>query len=388
MTILWISWFVKYPDVVKGRAIITTRLAPVELVVKEPGELKLLVEDGREVDEGQVLAYISNPATYEDVVLLEQWLQTKNVPFDERTVVLGSIQPAPGSYITSLNRWNEQTMHQPQQQEISHLKRQVASLEELNSNAKEQLDIFEKEIGLLYDKFRTDSILYQQGVIAAMDYKERTAGFLQQQRAIKSQAATIINNEYQMEELQKQISRLSIESRTTHISLRQELENNLGELKNAISRWKRQYLITAPMTGTVSFLNFLEDDQYVQAGTSLMSVVPANNEYYARVSLPVQSSGKVQIGQEVNIRLDNYPSQEFGMLVGKVQKIADVPSEGLLENQLAYTLLVSLPEGLVTSYQKPLPFRQLLSGEMEVITEDRRIIERVFGWTREVFRKG
>ena len=34
----------------------------------------------------------------------------------------------------------------------------------------------------------------------------------------------------------------------------------------------------------------------------------------ARLQFPIQNSGKIKEGQQVNIKLQNYPYQEFGML--------------------------------------------------------------------------
>jgi hypothetical protein len=49
-----------------------------------------------------------------------------------------------------------------------------------------------------------------------------------------------------------------------------------------------------------------------------------------------------------------------------------MPSQG------KYMLRISLPEGMVSSYQKPIPFQQQLQGDVEIITEDLRLLERLF----------
>lgn len=380
VVIICISWFVRYPDVVRGKALITTQVAPIELITKEAGELKILIGDNKVVRKGDVIAYLKNTVKYEDVLQLSGWLESS----DQKDVslsfsALGDIQPAFIRYKLALIEWREQIKIKPQQSEIDHLRNQIKSLQALNYNTEEQLLIFKKEINLLSDKFRTDSILFVQKVISEIDFKERTANFLSRSRAMKSQESGIINNEYQIEELEKQISRLSNDQSNRTVNLYQALENARAELKNAIETWKYRYLFQAPIEGKISYMNFFDDNQYVSSGTNLFTIVPTDNELYARVSMPIQSSGKVKLGQEVNIRLDNYPSEEFGFLIGTVYKISEVPSAELIEHELAYTVIVSLPQGLVTSYDRTLSFKQFLSGEMEIITENRRVIERIFG---------
>ena len=47
------------------------------------------------------------------------------------------------------------------------------------------------------------------------------------------------------------------------------------------------------------------------------------------------------------------------------------------EGQLFYEITCHLPDSLVTSIGKPLPFRQRLTGTAQVITKDQSIMERV-----------
>ena len=49
-----------------------------------------------------------------------------------------------------------------------------------------------------------------------------------------------------------------------------------------------------------------------------------------------------------------------------------VPREG------NYDLLITLPEGMTTTYKKDLRFQQKMEGVAEVITKDRALIERIF----------
>ena len=42
----------------------------------------------------------------------------------------------------------------------------------------------------------------------------------------------------------------------------------------------------------------------------------------------VQGGGKSQLGQRVNVRINNFPDQEFGYLIGTVQSISNVPTAG------------------------------------------------------------
>ena len=77
-------------------------------------------------------------------------------------------------------------------------------------------------------------------------------------------------------------------------------------------------------------------------------------------------------GQGVNIRLENYPFEQFGLLHGKISSISVMPGED------KYWVTIELPEHLVTNQNKTLAFKQQLSGTTEIITEDLRLLERFF----------
>jgi hypothetical protein len=67
------------------------------------------------------------------------------------------------------------------------------------------------------------------------------------------------------------------------------------------------------------------------------------------------------------------------MLRGQIESISDVPEKE------KYTVLISLPEGMISTYNKHLTFRPQLQGETEIITEDLRVLERVFYEFRKLF---
>lgn len=53
-------------------------------------------------------------------------------------------------------------------------------------------------------------------------------------------------------------------------------------------------------------------------------IVSPIQKYVAIASLPLDGAGKVGIGQRALIRLSAYPSDEFGMIRGKVANVSAV----------------------------------------------------------------
>ena len=63
---------------------------------------------------------------------------------------------------------------------------------------------------------------------------------------------------------------------------------------------------------------------------------------------------------------------DYGIVSGQVT------SRSLVAADNAYSLEVRLPNGLRTSYNRELEFSQEMQGTAEIITEDIRLLERIF----------
>ena len=114
------------------------------------------------------------------------------------------------------------------------------------------------------------------------------------------------------------------------------------------------------------------DYQYVTTGTEVMAVLPNRTRLLGRIELGQQNSGKVLVGQRVNVMLDGYPFREFGVLCGTVQSIAPITQGGL------YVVYVSFSgDELRSSFGRRFEFKDGMQGSADIITDDLRLIERI-----------
>lgn len=94
----------------------------------------------------------------------------------------------------------------------------------------------------------------------------------------------------------------------------------------------------------------------------------------------ILNTGKLQIGQKANLSIEKYPEVEFGKLESVLTSIFAVPDAD--EN---YLIEVKLPSKLITAYNIEIPFESDMQVTGEVITEDLRILERIFYRLRGLF---
>ncbi|WP_458627507.1 HlyD family secretion protein [Winogradskyella sp. PC D3.3] len=392
LMLLGISWFVKYPDIIVSEALVTTQVPPQKEYAKITGKLNIiLVTDNESVNENQPLAILENTANYEDVFKLKSVIDTITVnskafhfPIDSLPILfLGDIESQfalfENSYIQyKLNKELEPFSNEAlaNRYSISELKRRLQSL-------KSQRDINKTELEFNLKDLNRQTTLFEKGVISAQEYENKQLQYAQAERNYKNFEASI-------SQIREGISNANMTSKGTEINRVKEemtlLKNviqSFNQLKKAVKDWEFQYVLSSNINGKVSFLNYWNINQTVNQGDLVFTIIPIENTaYIAKLKTPAQNSGKIKVGQNVNIKLENYPDTEFGVLNGKVENISLIPDkEGL------YFIDVSLPEKMITSYNKEIEFKQEMRGSAEIITEDLRLIERFFYQFRDLLNR-
>ncbi|WP_445736216.1 HlyD family secretion protein [Mariniflexile sp.] len=147
--------------------------------------------------------------------------------------------------------------------------------------------------------------------------------------------------------------------------------------------WEYQYVFKSNINGKVVFLNYWNVNQTVTQGDLIFTIIPTeNSSYIAKLKTPIQNSGKIKTGQRVHVKLDNYPDTEFGVINGEIKTMSLIQ-----DKEGKYLIDVKLPQKLITSYHKEVVFKQEMTDLAEIITEDLRLIDRIFYQFKEVFKR-
>jgi hypothetical protein len=126
---------------------------------------------------------------------------------------------------------------------------------------------------------------------------------------------------------------------------------------------------TTPVSGRVFIVHGVEKNPR----KSVMIIYPPISGYDVQLNIPMRGAGKAHQGQKVHIRLDNYPSEEFGFLEGKITTMIPVSIENY------YRAEVHLTKGLITSNNVTLPVQHFLLGNAEIVLDEKNLFQRVFG---------
>ena len=413
------SYFFRYPDIIKGRVTILSKNPPVTLVARVNGKIDhLFVRDQQVVNSGEVLAILENPAYYSDVYTLRDLMDSLRNAFDHadgimrlrsglnregnltpkgstgkskgngenpdqsgaasthlRNLVLGQIHPYYAAFESQRSELDNFLRFDLFMERISTLNRQVADQERYLQQLVGQARILDDRLQLSLRQYNRDSELARQSVISASDLEKSEAEYLSNELSHRTAVANMTSTRNHINQMMRQISELQAERGEQFNRLLSGLREKYDNLVAQISVWEQAYVLKTPIDGRVTFTNVWSENQQVMEGTAVFSVVPdENSEIVGRVEVPVAGSGKIEPAQRVKIKLDNYPHLEYGMLEGRIISISLVPyttMEGTF-----YTAELELPSGLVTNYGMDLPFSQEMKGSAEIITNDRRLLER------------
>jgi multidrug resistance efflux pump len=384
------SWMVKYPDIITTEINITTQIPPEKLVSKTSGKIQaILIDDKEIVYENTPLAVIENAANYKDVFLLKAITDTISLsnskfPFEKlQAAQFGEIENSfamfQKEYIAS--ELNKQL--QPYKVESSAQNFEAKQLRERLQLLEGQKEINQSELQLLKADVERYEKLFKKGVISAQEIEKQRLVFLQAEKNYKSLLSSISQLKSSINELNRSSKTTVINESTTSINLERSVMQSFYQLKKAIKDWELNYVFRSSVKGTVSFLQIWSENQNINVGENMFAIIPSTEKgYIGKVKAVAQNSGKLQIGQKVNIRLANYPDREFGVIEGKLKTISLTPDK---EGNLL--LDIELPNGLQTSYKKQINFQQEMTGTADIITEDLRLLERLLYQFKDIFRR-
>lgn len=382
LLLLILSWIVRYPDVVSAQIMLLTQDPPLRLVAQSSGKLDtLLVEAGEEVQAGAMLALIENTAELEDVFVLEQWLNKNGVakagPLSSfpANLQLGPLQSTYARLQVQQANYQFFTKQIDVVAQVHTLRKRIQFLDSLNQVLDLQEITLSREVELAKNNYTRYKELNKDRDrnVSKVELESLETYYLQYKRKLQGLRANQLRNKIEQEQLQADIIRLEQGRTNLDVDQALEIQNTLELLRSELAAWKQAYLLIAPIDGQIIISRLIAAGQYFEEDTPVLAISPLKEtqNVIARGYLPAIRSGKVAAGMTANIHLDAYPYQEYGVLKGKLTKVAPLPEE----NQ--YLIEISLADSLITTYNRLIPFSQEQSGRADLLTEDRRLLVRL-----------
>lgn len=383
--IIGLAGLIRWPDVVTAQGVLTNTDPPRNVVARVDGRLvRTLVQEGMSVKAGTTLAVIESAADPVALDSLRSLLPrivgflngtTDSLPtmtdldLGEGRVPWSELRTA----ATELAVWRGDRFRTERnvtlEQKIGHYQQMVRATETQIAWAKRKQRNQLAEAAI-------DTSLVNKGVIATSEFRKNQNAFMDQQMGLSALEAGLYQQRITLIDLRNQISDITHTDAAKERELNERCSSSLNALVTFLNGWQLDHELRAPVDGRVHFPVRLAAQQMIKSGEALFRIAPGDSTYVVEANLPSMGSGKVKVGQTVYVELDGFPRAEYGRLIGKVSSLGSTPGEK------GYSVLVELPDGLVTSFHRTLDFKPEMAVKVDVVTHDRSALGRVFATLR------
>lgn len=382
--VLILSCIIQYPDTVVGQITITGESAPVKLVAEVSSRIHLLVQNNTKVAKGECIGYFENGASYDDILILDT-LCSRELNFDVQfsfpdSLALGTLSNVYNDFVVSYNQFDimrKTKIYDNMRRSLNTQKRTTENMKQ-SLHQKSQLDqiIFTN----IQKQYIGDSILYTNGALSRERLDQQYNNLLSNQQSIIEVRIQEYSKQEEINNINIELAKLDLNQKEELISAYNMMNAKFNILNSELRQWKEHYLCCSPIEGHIEYLGFWRENTFIPAATELFSISPDRNRYIGEMYMSVTGAGKVEKDMDVNIKLVDYPYDEFGYIKGKVLRISKLPSNMQPKDGQAKAYLVNIvfPDGIETNYGKRLYPNYEAIGSAEIITKKRRLIQRLF----------
>jgi HlyD family secretion protein len=383
LLVLGTIWL-QYPDRITSQIAITTLNPPVEINARKEGRIQSLqVVDGQEIKNGQLLAVLESTAHYEDMFILDSALLTyrariagdwnlDSLGFEMRALQLGEWQSGFARFQKARQDLVDFLEQDSYQLKIKSSRRQLSSYQVLIDRQSKQQAIRHDELAIEESQYNRIRNLYENEVVSTSDHESAKAKYLQARYALESANTALAQSQIEIDQIKNQVIDLENEYEELKAQKINLLSESLETMIGMVQEWKLNYALISPVNGMISLTRFWFENQTVKPGDRIVTILTGDpSPIIGRVQLPIRGAGKVEAGQKVLVRIDRYPYMEYGMLMGKVSAVSKIADEEF------YSVEVDFPDGLNTTYGKPLDLSQGMTGSAEIITAEMSLLVRI-----------
>ena len=383
LLILILSYLIKLPYIIRADAELFTENPPAGIVAKVSGTIEeLYTTEGQNVSSGTVLAVMETTASYQSIQWLANLLdtlKTEDIRHQDEYImnlpenpILGEIQDQYSGFRKSYFDYLSHLKVDYYGRKINAVREEIFNIEAYLVQLKRKEVLTSSNLEVEKSKYLRDSLLNVQEILPDAEMENSKQRYYSLKIELLQVGLEAGSKRIDLASKKKELQDLLALREEENQKFKSEMQDKLSRLMSRLEWWIQNYLLVAPIDGKVTFTEYWSENQPVSKGETVITVVPGGeSEIIARLSIDMKGSGKVKVGQKVNIQLQGYPYLEYGMVQGVIK------SKSLVPHEEKYVLDVVLPQGLSTFYGKELQFTQSMKGNAEIITDDMRLIERV-----------
>jgi len=262
--------------------------------------------------------------------------------------------------------------------EAARLKAQGQNFAAELSGLKRRRDLQKKSVEIAASQLRRYARLSEDGTTSQLELDQAKSSDINQR----------INLEAVEQQITARKGQVS-ENRFAQKALTGNEDRELSQLRVQISQLEQsrveleassQYIVRSPIGGTVAALQG-KVGQSISPNTPVVMIIPEDSKMVATLLASSKSVAFLEAGQDVNLLIDAFPYQKFGVQKGTIKDISKTPFKpGELDTpipyeQSVYRVIVVLNKQTVTAYGKEVPIKTGMTLQGDLIVDKRTLLQ-------------
>lgn len=389
LTIMW-SIFGKIDEVATAHGVIIPDGNIKVIQSLEGGVITAIyVQEGQHVQKGQLLIELDNTINAAELSKLQVDLETAQV---ERTLLQVALDGNTERF-DELLADNQRLTIDPEilrrQKELKEIRQQdyeqqQKALAAIVAQSREELEIagknleqIEIKVRILEEEVHITSLLAEGGAAPARDLadKQNELEIMVQQKEL--QQAQVSYYEAVLKEKQDNMALNSIGFSKTVIEDLVAKDKTIQDLEKEIEKMEKHLslqTLVAPVDGIVQGVSANTIGGVISGEKPIITIVPDNTPLIVEAMLLNKDIGFVNVGQKVDIKLDTFPFQKYGVIPGEIINISPDAIQDEKEGYV-YKMKIKPEENTLRVDNQDMPISPGMTAQAEVKTGKRRIIE-------------
>jgi HlyD family secretion protein len=221
--------------------------------------------------------------------------------------------------------------------------------------------------------------LEREGAMARSQYLKEYQEFLMLEGDVKSKRSELRRVRSALAEARQKLINTQALTRVDFSSKVEEGQKQLAELENQISETSltlKYQRLKAPVSGVVFDLKPTAPGYVINGNVPepMLKIVP-NDKLVARIFITNQDIGFIKKGQKVQVRIDAFPSNEFGEVSGSISRVgSDVLAPDQTYNFFRFPVTVGLDRNSLSYRGRQLRLVSGMSITANIILRQRPVI--------------
>ena len=154
-------------------------------------------------------------------------------------------------------------------------------------------------------------------------------------------------------------------------------DKSIQEMEKEVEKMEKRLnfqTVIAPVDGIIQDIGVNTVGSVVSSEKPIVTMVPADTKLVLKAFVLNRDIGYVKVGQKVDIKLDTFPFQRYGVIHGKIISISPdaVKDE---KNGYVYRIKVEPLEKTIKAGKKDMAISPGMTAQAEIKTGKRRVIE-------------